>query len=233
MLKILRTGAIENPWFFRIIMFLIALTFVISMGWWGFQTDQEQSYVAQIDEHRIGRVEYDRYKENAYRYYRDLFKENFQEDFVKQFVINTLVERRLWLKLSNQMGVTIGRDELREGIMRDPSFQNAQGRFDPERYQFVLSRSRQSASVYEQSIREELTIGKTRQIIMDGIVLAEREIKEARETVKDPKLTPEKRAEEEAKAVASALERKQQRLVSAAINQIRGASHIEIKSQLL
>ena len=233
MLKILRKGAIENPWFFRTIMFLIALTFVISMGWWGFQEDQESAYVAQIDDYRIGRIEYDQYKENAYRYYRDLFKENFQEEFIKQFVINNLVERRLWLKLSDQLGVTVGREELREAIMRDPSFQDAQGNFDPERYQFVLSRSRRSAAVYEQAIREELRIGKTRRILMDGIVLTDGEVNEAKETVQDPKLSPEKRAEEETRAVAGALERKQQRLVSAALNQVRAASRIEIKNHLL
>jgi peptidyl-prolyl cis-trans isomerase D len=57
MLKILRKGAVENPWIYRTIMFLIAGAFVISMGWWGF-SDEGDPYVAQIDQARITRAQY-------------------------------------------------------------------------------------------------------------------------------------------------------------------------------
>jgi hypothetical protein len=51
--------------------------------------------------------------------------------------------------------------------------------------------------------------------------------------VTDPKLTPEKRLEEETKAVQEALARKQQRVVMSALNRMRAATKIEIKSQAL
>ncbi|HUK55686.1 MAG TPA: SurA N-terminal domain-containing protein [Nitrospiria bacterium] len=233
MLKILRKGAVENPWIYRTIMFLIAATFIISMGWWGFSGATRTPYVAQIDQVRISLTEYNRYKENAYRYYRDLLKENFKEDLVKQLVINSLVERQLWLKLAREMGLSVGVDELRESITQDASFHDEQGRFDPDRYQFFLSRSHTAADEFEQSVREDLLITKAKLALQDGILLTNQETVEAKASVTDPKLTPDKRLEEETKAVEQALVRKQQRVVMSALNRVRAATRIEVKNQVL
>ncbi|HET6465291.1 MAG TPA: SurA N-terminal domain-containing protein [Nitrospiria bacterium] len=233
MLKILRKGAVENPWIYRSIMFVIAATFVISMGWWGFSGATREPYVAQIDQVRITLAQYNRYKENAYRYYRDLLKENFKEDLVKQLVINSVVERQLWLKMARDLDLAVGVDELRESITQDPSFHDDQGHFDPDRYQFFLSRSHTAADEFEQSVREDLLINKAKRLLQDGIVLTNQETIDAKASVTDPKLTPEKRLEEETKAVQEALARKQQRVVMSALNRMRAATKIEIKNQAL
>lgn len=236
MLKTLRNGAVENPWVYRTVMFLIAAAFVISMGWWGFSGERDP-YVAQIDQTQITRAQYIRYKENAYRYYRDLLKENFKEDLVNQFVINTLVERHLWLKLAREMRLSVGVDELRDIITREANFHDDQGRFDPDRYQFFLSRSHTSADEFEQSVREDLLVDKAKLTLRDGIVLTEPEIAEAKAELSkqtpDPKTTPEKRLAEETKTIEEALVRKQQRVMMSALNRIRAVTRIEIKNQYL
>lgn len=232
MLKLLRKGAIDNPWMFRTIMFLIALTFVISMGWFGI-SGRRDPYVAQVDQTRISRIKYERYRENAYRLYRDLFKENFKEDLVKQFVINNLVDRELWLKLARGMHLAVGDGELRESIMNDSTFHDTKGRFDPERYEVFLSRSRLTAPDFEESVREDLLIEKTRRILLDGIVLTPQEIAEAVATVTDPQLTAEARGQEEGKAIRDAHLRKQERVVASALGQVRSSAKIEINHPLL
>ena len=232
MLKILRRGTIENPWIYRSVMFLIAATFVISMGWWGFSGERNPD-VAEIDQARITRAQYLRYKENAYRYYRELLKENFKEDLVDQLVINTLVERQLWLKLARDLRLSAGVDELRDVITRDLTFHNDQGRFNPDRYQFFLSRSRTTAEEFERSVREDLLIDKAKLMLRDGIVLTALETAEARAAVADPTLTPEKRLEEEDRAVQDALVRKQQRAMMSVLNRIRAATRIEINKEYL
>lgn len=237
MLKTLRKGAVENPWVYRTVMFLIAAAFVISMGWWGFSGSEREPYIAQIDQAQITRAQYLRYKENAYRYYRDLLKENFKEDMVNQFVINTLVERELWLKLAREMRLSVGVDELRDFITRDATFHDDQGRFDPDRYQFFLSRSHMAADEFEQSVREDVLINKVKLALRDGIALTEQEIAEAKadfsKQIPDPKITPEKRLTDEAKTIEEALGRKQQRIMMSTLNRVRAASHIEIKNQYL
>jgi SurA-like N-terminal domain len=232
MLKILRKGAIENPWLYRAIMFLIAAAFVISMGWWGFSGDKDP-YVARIGQTRITRAQYVRYKENAYRYYREMLKDNFKEEMVNQFVINSLVERHLWLKLARELRLSVGVDELRDVITRDAVFHGDQGEFDPDRYQFYLSRSHTTAEEFEQSVREDRLIDKAKQVLQDGIILTEQEIAEARASVTDPKLTAEKRVEKENGAIRDALARKQQRVMMSALNRIRAETPIDIKNQLL
>lgn len=233
MLKILRKGAVENPWIYRTIMFAIAAAFVISMGWWGFSGATREPYVARIDKVEVTRAQYNRYKENAYRYYREVFKDNFKEDLVKQLVINSVVERQLWLKMARELGLSVGVDELRENITQDPSFHDETGRFDPQRYQFFLSRSHTPADEFEQTVREDLLINKAKRVLEDGVVLTNQETVDAKATVTDPKLTPEKRKEEETKAVQDALARKQQRVVMSALNRLRAATQIDIKSQAL
>ncbi|MBI3597017.1 MAG: SurA N-terminal domain-containing protein [Nitrospirae bacterium] len=233
MLKILRKGAVENPWIYRTIMFLIAAAFVISMGWWGFSGATREPYVARIDQVRITQAQYTRYKENAYRYYREVLKDNFKEDLVKQLVINSVVERQLWLKMARELGLSVGVDELRESITQDTSFHDDQGGFDPDRYQFFLSRSHTTADEFEQSVREDLLINKAKLVLQDGIVLTNQETVEAKAAITDPKLTPEKRLEEETKTVQEALVRKQQRVVMSALNRMRAATRIEIKNQAL
>jgi len=232
MLKILRKGAVENPWVYRTVMFVIAATFVISMGWWGF-SGQRDPYVAQIGQTRITHAQYVRYKENAYRYYREMLKDSFKEELVNQFVINSLIERHLWLKLARELRLTVGVEELRDVITRDAVFHGDQGQFDPDRYQFFLSRSHTTAEEFEQSVREDLLIDKAKQVLQDGIVLTEQEIAEAKASVTDPKLTAEKRVEKENGAVQDALARKQQRVMMSALNRTRAATPIDIKTQLL
>jgi len=236
MLKNLREGAIENPWIYRSVMFLIAATFVISMGWWGF-SDQKDPDVAQVDQTKITRAQYLRYKENAYRYYQNLLKENFKEELVNQFVINTLVERHLWLKLAREMGLSVGVDELRDVLTRDGAFHDDQGRFDPDRYKYYLSRSHTTADEFEQSVREDLLIDKAKKTLQDGIVLTEQEIAEAKMTASktpaDPKRTAEKAIEDETKAIQDTLARKQQRVMMSVLNQLRSATRIDIKKQYL
>ena len=49
MLKTVRSVAIDNPWCLRLAMVAIAVTFVITMGWWGFdRPDKNGEAVADV-----------------------------------------------------------------------------------------------------------------------------------------------------------------------------------------
>ncbi|HEY5649672.1 MAG TPA: SurA N-terminal domain-containing protein, partial [Nitrospiria bacterium] len=106
MLKNMREGANANPWIYKTIMFLIALAFVVTMGWGAGVGNPEGSYVAQIGDVTIDRRHYQSSKERAFRYYREILGENFKEDLVQQMVINSMVERELWLKLAGDLNLS-------------------------------------------------------------------------------------------------------------------------------
>lgn len=233
MIKFLRQGAINKPWFFRTLMLLIAVAFVVSMGWFGFSRT-DQAYVAQIDEIKISRKEYRQAYANAYRVYRNFLSENFDEENLKKNVINDLIRRRLWLKVSDQMGFNISSRELAKTLTNNRSF-HRKGRFDPEQYRFVLSNSRPplTPEQYESALREDLLVEKVRNVIGDGIILTEQETEEAKATVKDPSLSSEKKLEAETTAIQNALRQKRQRALSSYIEAVYSKSTIEIQEWLL
>jgi len=68
LLKVIRESAIERPWFYRTLMFLIASVFVVTMGWWGFEENKEDSIV-RVGDDKVSRTEYlQAYQRLAERY---------------------------------------------------------------------------------------------------------------------------------------------------------------------
>ncbi len=174
MLKLLRRGAIENPWFYRLIMGGLAAAFVVGMGWWGYAS-QTAGTVARVDDERIRIDEFRRSYRQTERMYREMFKDQFTEELAKQLnlkqvVLDSLVERRLWLKSGHEMGLLVTDNELLESIRRYPAF-SRDGGFDPEIYRRVLRANGLTPESFERLERENLLIQKTKEVIQNGIAL--------------------------------------------------------------
>lgn len=214
-------------------MFLIAVAFVISMGWWGFGPSNKTD-VAQIDQARISQEEYRRAYENIYRFYRNTTTEELKEETLKKIVMDSLVERHLWLKAANQMGLTVSLPELSQELTKNAVF-HKKGRFDPDQYRLVLANSRppMTPEQYENALREDLLMEKIKSVIRDGVILTEQESFEAKAKISDPKLLPDKRLEAEAKAIQNALAQKKQRALSSYLQSVRATTGINVEERLL
>src|SRR5438094_6270316 len=57
MLKVIRESAIERPWFYRTLMFLIAAIFVVTVGWWGYEENKEE-IIVRVGDDKVSRSEY-------------------------------------------------------------------------------------------------------------------------------------------------------------------------------
>src|SRR5256885_6235831 len=95
MLKVIRESAIERPWFYRTLMFLIAAVFVVTMGWWGFEENKEDSIV-RVGDDKVSRTEhvqaYQRLTErDRYLKQEGVISNDIPEDQLKQQVINQLM----------------------------------------------------------------------------------------------------------------------------------------------
>lgn len=233
MIKLLRHSAIENPWVYRIIMLVIAVTFVITMGWWGFSED-ERTVVARVGARTITMDEYERAYRNIERSYRDALKEQFTPELAKQLdlkhmVINSLVERQLWLDTAKQMGLTVTPRELARTIAGIKAFEKeGTGRFDPEVYRRVLAVNRLTPEAFENSQREELLIAKVRAVVGESTAVAESEWADARarQAAQNPGPTSDA-------MLPSPLPQKQDRVVRAYMDQLRRQADIEIHENLL
>lgn len=233
MIKLLRHGAIERPWFLRILIFLIAVAFVIGMGWGFGSSDrftEQLNYVAKIDDLEISKREYRRTYQNAYRTYREALSDSFTEENLKKLVINEMISRRLWLKVGNQLELDVSPHELARIITKDRSFYR-KGRFDSEQYRFILSNSRppMTPEQYESILHDDLLIEKTQDVIRDGITLTTQETEVAKATVKPKNPASDKPLQIEAQAVRNALNLKKRRALSSFLESARAESVIVIQ----
>ncbi|MEW6682110.1 MAG: SurA N-terminal domain-containing protein [Nitrospirota bacterium] len=233
MIKLLRHSAIENPWVYRIIMLVIAVTFVITMGWWGF-SDDERTVVARVGTHSISMDEYERAYRNQERAYRDALKEQFTPELAKQLnlkhvVINALVERQLWLDAAKQMGLIVTARELAQSIAAIPAFEKeGTGRFDPDVYRRVLAVNHLTPEAFETAQREELLIARVKAVVSESTAVSEPEWADARarQAAQNPGPTSDA-------MLPSPLPQKQDRVVRSYTDQLRRHADVEIYDNLL
>ena len=225
MLKVIRRGTIENPWFFRLIMLGMAIIFTISMGW-GFKSgrDDNENAIAQVDEARISNEEYQRTYQNASNFYREIFQDKYDDKELRKRVIEELVERRLWLKEAQKMKLVVSDEELRKAVTRLPGFQK-DGKFDPEIYRRILTLERSSPEVFERKHREELLVEKAKVLVKDAVALTPTEIEEAKKS--DPSNPDPERA------VSDLLFQKKQRALRGYTLALKQNASIQIKEELL
>jgi peptidyl-prolyl cis-trans isomerase D len=234
MLKTLRKGAIENVWFYRIIMIVLSLAFVITMGWWGFGGSSEQRVVAKIGKTSITLEQYQQAYERAYKSYRELFKDQFNEDLVKQLnlkktVIDGLVDRQLWLLAAKRMGVEVSDRELSDFILRQQAFQR-QGRFDPEMYKRIVSRIGYTPEAFEREQRENQVIEKVRSILKASVTVTDIESQELQsQPVSSQPGTPSAQQEQ----LQGLLMHKQELALEAYLNFLKSQVPVSIDEKML
>jgi hypothetical protein len=262
MLKMLRKGAIEKPFILKFVMGTLAVVFVIGMGWGlgGFVKGAPEKNVAEVNGAIISKAEYDLNYERTYKLYRNLLQENFKDEMVKNFVIDNLVEKKLWTQAARDMRFSVSLEELQNTIMQVPSFQN-KGRFDPGYYRGVLKSQGFSPETFEENLREELLIEKAKNAVRDAVVLTDLEIQEAqasskntaqaslkneaqasskneaqaslKDPAKDKNGDPEKQSVKDDKALADLLQQKRQRAILAYQENLKANSKINIQRNLL
>jgi len=233
MLKLIREGSHSYPWLLKSIMGVIALTFVITMGWWGFGEQQTGAAVASVGDLTISRDEFRRAYENTYRFYKDKVPGEFKDETIKQMVIDQLVDNRTWLIAAKNMGLTVADADLREVIMQIPDFQK-NGSFDPEMYQRLLAASHLTPATFEAIEAKEILSNKARMVIRDAVSLTPAELAEAQAlTLRQTESDPAKAAAGRDRAVQDVLFQKQQRALTAYTESLKTVIPIKINRELL
>ena len=213
-------------------MGFIAITFIVGMGWWGFG-EQAGSVVATVGEESISSDEFKRAYENTYRFYKDKVPGEFKDETVKQYVVEQLVDNRIWLIAAHNMGLRVSDDDLRESIVQIPEFQR-NGRFDPEHYQRLLAANHMTPSIFEAMQARELLSLKARLMVSDAVALTPAELAEAQAlTLRQPDADPAKAAAAKERAVQDVLLQKQQRTLAAYAQSLKATLPITIRREFL
>ncbi len=232
MIKVMRNASHNHPWLLKSIMGILAIAFVITMGWWGFG-EQTGSAVASVGELTVSRDEFRRAYENMYRFYKEKVPGEFKDETIKQFVIEQLVDNRLWLIASKDMGITVSDADLREMIVQIPDFQK-NGAFDPELYQRLLAANHLTPAIFEAAQTKEILGNKARMIVRDSVALTPSEIAEGQALMTRPQDSdPAKAATAKDRILQDMLFQKQQRALMAYQESLKAKVPIKIHRELL
>jgi hypothetical protein len=235
MLRLIREGAIERPWFFRTLMLFIATVFIVTMGWWGFEQNRDESVVT-VGDHRVTRDDYQRAYQNLYRFYKDQFGSEIPEAQLKDQVVNELIGYYLWLDAAKDMGVVVTTNEIREVVMNTSVFQT-QGKFDPDKYRRLLAQSRLKPDMYESSRKTELMIEKAQMLVRQSVAPTADELAMAQAVIASQlmpsmPMQPQMVSPQE-RAVQTALSQKQQRAVRAYQESLKANAQVTVRRELL
>jgi peptidyl-prolyl cis-trans isomerase D len=232
MIKLMREAAHNYPWLLKTIMGVLAVAFVITMGWWGFG-EQRGTVVASVGELTVSHDEFRRAYENSYRFYKDKLPGEFKDETIKQFVVDQLIDNRIWLIAAKNMGLTVSDADLRDAITQIPDFQK-NGTFDPELYQRILAANHLTPSLFEAIEAKELLANRARMMVADSVTLTPAELAEAQALVlRQPDSDPGKAAAAKDRAVQDVLFQKQQRALMAYTQSLRATIPIKVHRELL
>ncbi|BCA56132.1 putative Peptidyl-prolyl cis-trans isomerase D [Nitrospira sp. KM1] len=232
MIKLMREASHDYPWLLKSIMIILAAAFVITMGWWGFG-EQPGSVVASVGDMTVSQDEFKRAYENSYRFYKDKLPGEFKDETIKQFVVDQLVENRVWLIAAKTMGLSISDEDLRDAIMQIPEFQK-NGTFEPELYQRILAANHLTPALFEAIETKELLTNRARLMVADAVTLTPSELAEAQAlTLRQPENDPAKVALAKDRAVQDVLVQKQQRALMAYTQSLKASIPIKIHRELL
>lgn len=232
MIKVLRFANEKYPWFLAITMGFIAVTFIVGMGWWGFG-EQPGTVVASVGDLTVSQDEFKRAYENTYRFYKDKVPGEFKDETIKQYVIEQLVDNKVWLIAAEDMGLTVSEEDLRDLITKIPEFQK-NGAFDPDIYQRILAANHLTPATFEGMEAKELLANKARMVVSSAVALTPTELAEAEALMlRQPDPDPTKAAAAKNRAIQDVLFQKQQRALVAFTQSLKASIPITIRRELL
>ena len=164
MLRVMR----KHAKYFYVLFFVVIRSFVF----WGVGTvdrTDRSDVLAEVGKYKITTEEYWRTYDRVFRFYREIYKDKFDEETekklnLKENVLDSMVNERVLLIAAEEAGIRITDEELQEAITHEPAFMR-DGVFDKEIYLNRLRLSRITPEEFERSKRQELTLQKIRRLI--------------------------------------------------------------------
>lgn len=172
MLRLMR----KHAKYFYILFFLVIITFIF----WGvgrLDYTRETDIVASVGKYNITAEDYWKTYDNIYRFYREIYKDRFDEEMekklnLKQTVLDSMVNERVLLIAAKEAGIKVSDEELFDTIMNDPTFKK-DGVFNKYVYLNRLKLNRITPEAYENAKRQELTVKKMINLIETTVELTD------------------------------------------------------------
>jgi SurA-like N-terminal domain len=236
MIKLIREGSKKHPWLLKLIMILIAVTFVIGMGWFGYESSQQPNAVAVVGPYNVSLEEFRRSYNRMYRFYKDELKQEIVDEAdLKQKVIQSMVDQKIWLVTADEWDLGVSPESLRDEIMKRKEFQK-DGKFDADLYHRLLAANRYTPKQFEEQLTKDLRSQQAQFIVQDVATLNPSEVQEAEELSARQTAGMEDEAEKERVRQRIRLQilfQKKQRALQAFQTAKRMNSEVEIREEFL
>lgn len=176
MLNILRKHA--TSWLIKVALFLIVIVFIF---WGGFSyTSMDASRIARVNDQYITLGEYEQTYNQIVEMYRRQLGNNFSEELarmmnLKQQALNMLIDRYVISEAAKDMGMLATTQEVQKKILEYPVFQK-DGQFDQERYVQLLRQNRLTPEMFEQQLREDLSLENVTNFVKRQTEITDEEI---------------------------------------------------------
>jgi parvulin-like peptidyl-prolyl isomerase len=154
--------------YFYVLFFVVILSFIF-WGVGGVDQSGTAQVVAEIGKYKISAEDYWKTYDRAFRFYREIYKDKFDEDMAKKLnlkenVLNSMINERVLLMAAKEAGIGVSDEELQEAIEHEPAFRD-NGVFSKEMYLNRLRLNRITPEEFEKSQRQELTLNKMKNLI--------------------------------------------------------------------
>ena len=164
MLKMMR----KHAKYFYVLFFIVILSFLF----WGIGTVDKtggRGVLAEVGKYKITVEDYWKNYDNVYRFYREIYRDKFDEEMekklnLKEKVLDSMIQEKVLLIAAKEAGIKVSDEELHEAITHEPAFMR-DGVFNKETYLNRLRLNRITVEEYENSKRQELTLNKMRHLI--------------------------------------------------------------------
>jgi len=166
--------------FFKILLGVIAITFVLSFGVGGFFGDRKE-VIAKVNDSEILLKEYREAYQNRLRALQQQFGNNVEQIAdqinLRQQVFDQLIDRYLLLTDAEGLNLIATDLEVQDYIRKQPFFQR-NGQFDYNTYESILNQNRIIRHEYENSLRKDLLLNKKRQLLVSGVIINDVEVEQ-------------------------------------------------------
>jgi hypothetical protein len=152
--------------YFYVLFFIIIITFVF----WGVGTVDKTGNVeviAEVGKYQITVEEYWKAYDRTFRFYKEVYKDAFNEKMqkdLKEKILDSLIDEKVLLIASKEAGISISDEELQSSISGERAFLK-NGVFDKDVYINRLRLNRITPEVFENMKRQELTYEKMRRLV--------------------------------------------------------------------
>lgn len=188
MLKVFRDNLKHLKWvlWMVVIVFVAFIFFDFGTGLGGGPGSGGPNVAAYVGDEEVTVDEFERQYRNLEGMYRQVYGERFTPELARQMglplqALNQAVSQEILLEEARAMGLAATDEEVRDRILQDPSFKDEQGRFiGEERYRQLLRGARYgSPSMFEQEIREQITVQKLMDILEANLYVSDKEVEQA------------------------------------------------------